>query len=83
MLILLNSFSRAINLVMNMLTTKEAGERLGITVQRIHALIRDGRLPAQKFGRDYLIKESDLKLVEERKPGRPSKQTAKKPKSKN
>jgi len=68
---------------MNMLTTKEAGERPGITVQRIHALIKDGRLPAQKFGRDYLIKESDLRLVEERKPGRPSKQTAKRSKTKN
>ena len=70
---------------MKMLTTKEAGERLGVTVQRIHALIRDGRLPAEKFGRDYLIKESDLKLVADRKPGRPPKQTTKqekKPKSK-
>lgn len=62
---------------MKMLTTKEAGERLGVTVQRIHALIRDGRLPAEKFGRDYLIKESDLKLVENRKPGRPSKRVSK------
>ena len=62
---------------MKMLTTKEAGERLGVTVQRIHALIRDNRLPAEKFGRDYLIKESDLKLVADRKPGRPPKQTGK------
>jgi len=70
---------------MKMLTTKEAGERLGVTVQRIHALIRDNRLPAEKFGRDYLIKESDLKLVADRKPGRPPKQAdkqGKKPKSK-
>ena len=58
---------------MNLLTTKEAAERLGITVARIHALIRDERLPAEKFGRDYVIKEKDLKLVAERKPGRPRK----------
>lgn len=64
-------------MIMKMLTTKEAGERLGVTVQRIHALLRDGRLPAEKFGRDYLIKESDLKLVENRKPGRPPKQASK------
>jgi excisionase family DNA binding protein len=76
-LILLNSFSVWYKTTMKMLTTKEAGERLGVTVQRIHALIRDGRLPAEKFGRDYLIKESDLKLVENRKPGRPSKQVSK------
>ena len=67
---------------MKMLTTKEVGERLGVTVQRIHALIRVGRLPAEKFGRDYLIQESDLKLVKDRKPGRPTKQAAKRPRDK-
>jgi hypothetical protein len=36
-------------------------------------LISGGRLPAEKFGRDYMIKEEDLKLVEDRKPGRPPK----------
>jgi len=30
-------------------------------------------LPAEKMGRDYFIKESDLKLVENRKTGRPPK----------
>jgi len=44
-------------------------------------MIRDGRLPAEKFGRDYLIKESDLKLVEDRKPGRPTKQAGTKKKA--
>lgn len=58
---------------MNMLTTKEVAERLGVTVRRVQALIQDGNLPAEKVGRDYLIKEKDLKLVEERKPGRPRK----------
>jgi excisionase family DNA binding protein len=68
---------------MNILTTKEAGDKLGITVQRIHALIKNGRLPAQKMGRDYFIKESDLKLVENRKAGRPSKQIVEQKKSSN
>lgn len=40
---------------------------------RVHQLINEGRLPAEKMGRDYLIKEDDLKLVEDRKPGRPRK----------
>lgn len=57
---------------MSLITTGEAAERLGVTIRRIQALITDGRLPAQKIGRDYLIKEDDLKLVEDRKPGRPS-----------
>jgi hypothetical protein len=30
-------------------------------------------LPAEKTGRDYFIKESDLKLVENRQTGRPPK----------
>jgi len=57
-----------------LLTTPEVAERLGISTRRVLALIKDGRLPSQQFGRDHLIKESDLKLVEERKPGRPPKQ---------
>jgi excisionase family DNA binding protein len=56
-----------------MLTTKEVAKRLKVSVRRVHALIQDGRLPAQKYGRDYLIEEKDLKLVAERKAGRPRK----------
>lgn len=58
---------------MQLLTTKDVAERLGVSIRRVHALIYDERLPAQKYGRDYLINEKDLKLVENRKPGRPSK----------
>ncbi len=62
----------------NLLTTPQVAERLGVTVRRVQALIKDGRLPSQQYGRDHLIKESDLKLVENRKPGRPPKQASKK-----
>lgn len=41
---------------------------------RVQQLIWDGRLPAEKMGRDYFIKEDDLKLVADRKPGRPKKE---------
>jgi len=58
---------------MDFLTTKQVAERLGITPRRVQALVTAGRLPAQKIGRDYLIKEKDLKLVEIRKVGRPKK----------
>ena len=54
-----------------MITTAEAAERLGVTVRRVQALIAAGKLPAQKFGRDYMIDEKDLKLVADRKVGRP------------
>lgn len=61
---------------MKLLSTKEAAGVLGITVQRVHALIKESRLPAQKIGRDYIIDASNLKLVEDRKPGRPPKTEA-------
>src|SRR5438105_2540030 len=32
-----------------------------------------GRLPYQQFGRTYVVNEDDLKLVQDRKPGRPPK----------
>ena len=55
------------------LTTKEAAERLGVSAARVRQMVLDGRLPAEKFGRDLMIKESNLSLVEDRKPGRPPK----------
>lgn len=58
---------------MDLLTTKEVADRLGVTIKRIQAMIRDGRLPAEKLGRDYVIREQDLELVRDRKPGRPRK----------
>jgi len=65
-------FGRVFILVrMSLLTTKEAAERLGVTVPRVHTFIKEGRLPAEKMGRDLFIKEADLKLLENRKTGRP------------
>jgi excisionase family DNA binding protein len=62
---------------MKLLSTSEAAVKLGVTVGRVQQLIWDGLLPAQKVGRDYVIKEDDLKLVENRrKAGRPPKAKA-------
>lgn len=63
-------------MVMKLITTKEAAEKLGVSRLRVQQLIWSERLPAQKIGRDYMIQESDLKLVEDRKPGRPRKDEA-------
>jgi excisionase family DNA binding protein len=57
-----------------MITTAEAAKRLKVTVSRVHQFIEENRLPAEKYGRDYLIKVTDLKLVSNRKPGRPKKE---------
>jgi excisionase family DNA binding protein len=61
---------------MSLLTTKEVAERLGVTVPRVHTFIKEGRLPAEKMGRDFFIKEADLKLVADRKTGRPPGKTS-------
>lgn len=60
------------------LTTAEAAAKLGKSVRHIQWLITEGRLPAERVGRDYLIKEGDLKLVADLKRGRPSKKAGKK-----
>ena len=54
---------------MDQLTTQQASEILGVTPQRILALIKNGRLPAIKFGRDWLIAMQDLEKFEKRPQG--------------
>lgn len=61
----------------DLLTTREVAERLNVSLRRVRALIESGKLPSEQYGRDHLIKESDLELVKDRKPGRPAKQPKK------
>ncbi len=56
---------------MNELTAQQVAERLGVTVRRVQAMVKTGRLPASRFGRALVIRESDLSLVADRTPGRP------------
>jgi len=58
---------------MDLLTVQDAAKRLGVSVPRIHQLISEKRLPAQKIGSQYVIQESDLQLVKNRPTGRPPK----------
>ncbi|PYP82686.1 MAG: hypothetical protein DMF61_25830 [Blastocatellia bacterium AA13] len=60
---------------MKLLTTAEVAERLGVHRSRVGVLIKEGRLPAQRFGRVLLVAEKDLRLVGDRKPGRPAANT--------
>ncbi len=61
---------------MVILTSAQAAERLGVSVRRVQQLVKDGRLPADLFGGSLMIREEDLKLVEDRKVGRPPKAKA-------
>ena len=53
------------------ITTREAAQRLEVTPRQVRAMIHAGRLPAQKVGRDWLIRPDDLDLVKDRKPEPP------------
>lgn len=56
---------------MKLLSANEAANILGVHHSRVRVLIREGRLPAQKVGRAWVILEKDLEKVKIRKPGRP------------
>ena len=55
------------------LTTHQVAERLGVHRSRVHALIKEGRLPVERFGSLYMIDEADLNRLEIKKVGRPAK----------
>ena len=58
---------------MKILSVKQAAEVLGVSDRRVIALIAAKRLPAQRLGREWIIRSKDLELVKDRKPGRPPK----------
>ncbi len=60
---------------MNLLSIKEAAEKLGVSARRVNQLIGEKKLPAQKIGSQYVINEKDLsKVTIHGKPGRPPKE---------
>ena len=56
---------------MKLISSSEAAKQLGVHITRVQVLIREGRLPALMVGGSYVIQEKDLRLVANRKPGRP------------
>ena len=44
----------------HVLTTDAAAQILGVSQTRVRKLIKDGRLPAEKRGRDLLLREADV-----------------------
>jgi len=45
------------------LSTADAAERLGYTVQHTRLLIREGKLAATKFGRDWLVERQAVERL--------------------
>lgn len=54
------------------LTTKQAAKRLGVSAQRVRAMIGAKQLKAEKFGKSHVIRERDLAAVATRTVGRPA-----------
>ena len=60
--------------VMELLTTNQTAEALGVSVRRVLQLIETGKLKAQRVGRDYVIEREALATVKTYgKAGRPPK----------
>jgi excisionase family DNA binding protein len=62
---------------MELLSTRQAAEYLQVSVARIQQWIWDGRLPAIKPSRDYLVDKKDLENIVAFRRGRPKKSVAK------
>lgn len=58
---------------MRIISTAETAKRLGVTTNRVRAMIEAKRLKAIKVGREWLIDPKDLEAVKEQKVGRPRK----------
>jgi excisionase family DNA binding protein len=57
----------------DLIDSRVAASELGVSVRRVQQLIGAGRLPAEVIGGTFVIRRADLKLVRDRKPGRPPK----------
>jgi excisionase family DNA binding protein len=59
---------------MNLISAKDAAERLGVSDRRIRAMIKEGKIKAVNVGGGYVIEEKELENVKTfRKAGRPRK----------
>jgi excisionase family DNA binding protein len=54
-----------------LLSTEQAAERMGRSVQWIQYLIKHNKLPALRIGRTYVIKASDVDSYEHQPRGKP------------
>lgn len=58
-----------------LLSVKDVADKLNISIPRVHQLIQEGRIAAQKVGRDYVIMSDAITDdLLERPTGRPPKE---------
>lgn len=56
-----------------LMSVADVAERLNLSQQRVKQLIYNEQLVAEKVGNQWIIRESDLKDVQDRPTGRPKK----------
>lgn len=61
------------NGVSKLLTTAEVAAYLGLSLRQVQTLAKSGDLPAEKHGRDYVVRSEDLEQFTRRPVGRPRK----------
>ena len=56
---------------MGYITTEDAAGILSVSIRRVQAMIRTGLLPAKRFGKAYMLLETDVRWLneQERVPG--------------
>jgi excisionase family DNA binding protein len=52
-----------------LLTTQQAADKIGISRARIIGLIKEGKILANKVGRDWVIHKEDLAKFQRKQPG--------------
>jgi excisionase family DNA binding protein len=63
-----------------LIDSREAAAKLGVSLRRVQQFIASGRLPATRLGGNYVIRSEDLAKVRDRPTGRPPKAKGEKPK---
>lgn len=58
---------------MKLLGVTQAAERLGVVPRRVLQFIHAGRLPAQRIGKQWVIRETDVETFQQKPAGRPPK----------
>jgi excisionase family DNA binding protein len=59
----------------DILSTAQAAEELGLSINRVNVLLNSGRIPASKLGWAWMIRRGDLEAVRNRPTGRPRKKS--------
>lgn len=62
-----------------LLSVAQVAARLGVGRRRVVDLIREGRVPAEKVGRSYVVRADDLAGYAPRPAGAPRKTSADRP----